>query len=447
MKESDQELLNGYFQSRASDAQINELERRMLADPDLRQRYLQEAMTETSLRSIALQENALPSKYAEEKAAPPKHKKTFTRIVMAGSLAACLAVFFWIGKEEPSVGVILSSEMAGWQSEHSTVDGAEFSPGVYTLQSGVVTLGFHSGVEMVMEGPARIEVVSEMEIIFDYGNASFHVPEQAVGFEVNTRHGKVIDLGTRFSLSMGEGNSGARLSVEEGEIAVHHNRGAVKHLVTMERASMDENSIHMNLDWNKVKGAKISEQPVVLRTNGRERTVVRTGIHGLERTDLLMVKHVETRSHAQFDRRSLLAFDVSEIDFDQVAQARLILNSVPTGIGMGANDMPVVSHFGIYGIPDGEHESWPTTGELWEKAPKPEHGSLVAQFSIRRANLRQTVVLDSPELLAFLKADQSGEAGFIIHCETPGKSMVHGFASSRHREAAGPRLELVMKKP
>ena len=53
MKKTNQELLNLYFQSRASDAEVAELEKRMLADSDLRELYLQEAILETNLNSIA----------------------------------------------------------------------------------------------------------------------------------------------------------------------------------------------------------------------------------------------------------------------------------------------------------------------------------------------------------------------------------------------------------
>ena len=56
MKKTDQELLDCYFQGRASDEEVAELEQRMLADADLRQRYLEEAMCETDLRSLALRE-------------------------------------------------------------------------------------------------------------------------------------------------------------------------------------------------------------------------------------------------------------------------------------------------------------------------------------------------------------------------------------------------------
>ena len=158
--------------------------------------------------------------------------------------------------------------------------------------------------------------------------------------------------------------------------------------------------------------------------------------------DFLMVKNA---APGEVNRRALFSFDTSDIDLGRVTVARLVLNAVPTGLGM-VTDMPKISEFALFGLPDDEREQWPNTGLRWEKAPKVEESKRLASFPLRRAEQRSVVTLDTPELLAFLKADQSGEVGFLIDCETPGSSLVHGFASSQHREAAGPVLELVMKK-
>ena len=122
-----------------------------------------------------------------------------------------------------------------------------------------------------------------------------------------------------------------------------------------------------------------------------------------------------------------------------------MINAVPTGLGM-VTDMPKISEFALFGLPDDEREQWPNTGLRWGNAPKVEESKRLASFPLRRAEQRSVVTLDTPELLAFLKADQSGEISFLIDCETPGSTLVHGFASSQHREATGPVLELVMKK-
>ena len=442
MKKTDQELLDGYFQDRASDEEIIELENRMLADEDLRQRYLHEAMCETDLRSLALREKeVIPMPRAER-----KPRAAMALLVGAAAAVLVLAAIWTLKDIRPaSAGRIISSELAGWQSDQPTIEGAEFGPGTYLLQRGVATLGFHSGAEMVLEGPAKIEVVSEMQVIFDYGNASFNVPESAVGFRVDTRYGNIVDHGTRFSLSLGEEDDEARLAVNEGEVAIHHSGGDVKHLFTSETALFDGEQLHSNNDPTAEGGLSARKKIVALGTGGRETSIIFADPFRKDRLspEFLMVKHVAPRTPV--NRRALLAFDVSGIDLKKIAGARLILNAVPTGLGM-VTDMPKVSEFGLYGLPDDEREQWPDSGMRWADAPKLEESMPLATFPVSRAEQRAVVILDTPELLAFLKADQSGEVGFLIHCETPGATLVHGFASSQHREAAGPVLELVMRE-
>lgn len=445
MNKTDQELLDRYFQSRASDEEIAELEQRMLADADLRQLYLREAMCETDLRSLALREEPVVT-------TPKASRKPWPALILfsAAAVAALIAVAAaWTtirlnDSRAETVGKILSSELAGWQSDQPTMEGAEFGPGTFMLQRGVATIGFHSGAEMVLEGPARIDVVSEMQVIFDYGNASFHVPERAVGFQVDTRYGNIVDHGTRFSLSLGEDDQAARLAVREGEIAIHHAGGEVKHLFTDETARIDARQLQSGNDPAAEGGLDAIEPVVTLSTGGRETSFIFSNQRQAKLSpDFLMVKHVAP--DFPVNRRALLAFDVSGIDLENITGARLILNAVPTGLGL-VTDMPKVSEFGLYGLSDDEREHWPNRGLKWENAPKLEEAVRLATFPLPRAEQRAVVTLDTPELLAFLKADQSGEVGFMIHCETPGATLVHGFASSQHREAAGPVLELVMKE-
>ena len=439
MNQQDRELLDRYFLGQASDAEIGELEERLLADPDLRQRYLHDAMAEADLRSFALREENVVEVARE----PERGKSRLKAMALLGLAAAALVFLIGMLVWPTSVGTIVSSEMAGWQSAQPTVEGASFGPGVYVLQTGVATLAFQSGAEMVMEAPAKIEIVSDMEVIFDYGQASFTVPEQAIGFRVDTRYGSVIDHGTRFSIQLRQHEEEARLAVHEGEIAIHHRGGEVQHLVTDESAQMDELELRQ-LDDPSAEGALESKAPVLaLSSRGRETSIIYSNQRGEKlRPDMLMVKFQQHSNHV--NRRAFLAFDVSQIDLEQIAEARLILNAVPTGMGH-VTDMPKVSEFVLYGIPDDERENWPRDGMRWNDAPKVEEATALATFQMHRARQRGVVSLDTAELLAFLQTDRSGEVSFMIDCKTPGASLVHGFASSLHREAAGPVLELVMK--
>ncbi|MGB0992545.1 MAG: hypothetical protein ACPG32_08755, partial [Akkermansiaceae bacterium] len=61
-----------------------------------------------------------------------------------------------------------------------------------------------------------------------------------------------------------------------------------------------------------------------------------------------------------------------------------------------------------------------------------------------------TVQLQSPELAKFLRADSTGKASFILavdHFVNHDKSRVHAFASSKHPQAGGPSLQVILTKP
>jgi hypothetical protein len=110
--------------------------------------------------------------------------------------------------------------------------------------------------------------------------------------------------------------------------------------------------------------------------------------------------------------------------------------------------MPLMSEMVLYGIPDDEREDWPGEGLLWADAPKPEETIPLVTFYRTRGLQRGLYELSSPELLDFLKSDESGKVSFLIDCKTPGggKQLVWGFAASLHREAPGPMLEVELEK-
>jgi hypothetical protein len=58
-------------------------------------------------------------------------------------------------------------------------------------------------------------------------------------------------------------------------------------------------------------------------------------------------------------------------------------------------------------------------------------------------------MIETQELLTFLRNDTTGTSGFIIVRETYAtgeNSLVHAFASSQHPEISGPSLELILVK-
>ena len=113
MKPEDQELMDRYFQGRASDEEVAELEARMLTHPELRKQYLYEAMAESDLRSFALREDATSTYGSIKPETVPRFWKTVAPLAAAAAIGLIIAGVRVMHDEEPTVGRIASSEQAG----------------------------------------------------------------------------------------------------------------------------------------------------------------------------------------------------------------------------------------------------------------------------------------------------------------------------------------------
>jgi hypothetical protein len=87
------------------------------------------------------------------------------------------------------------------------------------LRNGTLESKFESGVRAVIEAPCILRVLADDRVAVDQGVAWFEVPEEAIGFTVETPELIVVDLGTAF---------GVDSSPEAGDDEVHVTRGAVE---------------------------------------------------------------------------------------------------------------------------------------------------------------------------------------------------------------------------
>ncbi len=96
-------------------------------------------------------------------------------------------------------------------------DGDLLAAGRLRFRSGRATLSMLSGVVLIVEGPADLELVAIDRIFCRQGRLRTRVPEGAEGFVVSGPGSAVMDLGTEFALSV-ESNGKARVVVIEGEV-------------------------------------------------------------------------------------------------------------------------------------------------------------------------------------------------------------------------------------
>lgn len=76
--------------------------------------------------------------------------------------------------------------------------GEPLLPGSLRFESGSIELLFYSGVRSIIEGPAELILMDDLRVFCKQGRWSVNVPPRGKGFEIQTSHLTVRDLGTRF---------------------------------------------------------------------------------------------------------------------------------------------------------------------------------------------------------------------------------------------------------
>ena len=231
-------LLEKYFEGEMKGEEQEDFESLLLESSERREKFWEEGRLRRNLIDVCEQESGSQIEV---------HRSFLKAKIFAVAAAiAILAAFAWVGLSEPpsfepvssgvpskgkiepgvaEFSVAVVKEIVG--ADHDLRRGSVVAPGVYEIEVGDLLLDFYSGARLRISGPARFELVSEMTMNLFKGSLEADVPESASGFTVNLPNGKVVDLGTRFALSLGE-EGNADLIVQEGEVEFHGSEGSTR---------------------------------------------------------------------------------------------------------------------------------------------------------------------------------------------------------------------------
>lgn len=373
----------------------------------------------------------------------PPQKKHWGRLAIAATVLLGLFLFFQY-QQPATVATLVSSEDAAWESVLPTTEGSKLPKGVMTLKTGVSTIRFESGAEVVFGAPAKFEMIGPMECKLLEGAMTVAVPDSARGFTVGTKYGIGVDYGTKFAVRVDRESQFSEFELIEGEIVVRHANSSKE--LRLKNAGEMAVAADDSLEMIEVEEELPEVPPVhsesvhristvradsVLRNNKRNKFI---------HPDLLSVSRTNT---GRWDHRSFFAFDLSGLEIKSVSTALLRLNLVG---GRGEpSGLPRENLFGVYGLTNREKENW-KPGGMWEDSPAQEDGILLGTFDIPRSKESGSFVIQGKALLDFLKEQAGGEVTFILIRETPkllnsGRGITHLFASASHPEAVGPTLE------
>ena len=213
------QLIDRYHLGIASEDEVAELDAELREDSHTRDVFIAAARLETNLYDEAI--NAIP---ADESDGDPVSRRLPLRVIGAVAAMVCLAILVasLVGGRGPKpIATLASSENAAWESELPTTPGAELVPGSLRLISGIATIRFHSGAEVVLEAPSQLVLESPMRGRLLVGAAVIDVPDSAIGFVMETPNGYAVDHGTRFSVVVDKNQQTSSFEVIDGEISVH----------------------------------------------------------------------------------------------------------------------------------------------------------------------------------------------------------------------------------
>jgi hypothetical protein len=175
-----------------------------------------------------------PSTLAREARISP-WRTPFLRSALALAAAACALVAltrFWLPVGTPAgpatVKASLDARWANGNSVTSVSVGEALAPGVRDLETGLLELVTPAGAVLLIEAPARFELVGPLHARLLLGSAVVRMPPGKSGFVMDLPHMRVTDLGTEFGASTAlDGESRVQVfsgSVRADFLATHESR-------------------------------------------------------------------------------------------------------------------------------------------------------------------------------------------------------------------------------
>jgi hypothetical protein len=376
----------------------------------------------------------------------------------AAAAAACVtlaATFFLLPRQRATVATLVQAEHCKWEgSDLPTVANSKLGAGTLALVEGIATLKFKNGATVTIEAPTTLKILDAMHCRLIEGSLTAEVPEPAHGFTIDTADIKVVDLGTRFGLTAGSaGNSQVR--VFEGEVEVGGMAdGEVRRLTEGKGLHVGSGNIPAGQEPSRGKPMQRTDGWTAISTafgHGKDAYSRRGDAHGPTGAHpLLLVKHSDLAASRNNERRAFLTFDVSQIAPGKVAEAQLVLDPEPSGLGFSA--LVPDSRFALYGITDETLEGWDENQARWDSTPAcddngpiPAQTRKLAEFWIPRGGSGDLLTVRGEALAEFIRQDSNGLVSFLLIRET-GESdpsgLVHAFASKEHPTARPPTLRV-----
>jgi hypothetical protein len=190
--------------------------------------FAEKTLLHSRLMDTALWHNIAASAGAGSHAFPTPPRRAWAPYLAAASIVllfvgviSLLVALGGHGAVEPRpvpVATLVDSRDAVWDAgDVPTAVGSQLPGGFLRLKSGTAQIEFFSGAQVTLAGPAEFGLNSPGRGFLKRGRLTAYCPKSARGFTIAAPGLSVIDLGTRFGLSVDE-KGVPRVLVTEGEV-------------------------------------------------------------------------------------------------------------------------------------------------------------------------------------------------------------------------------------
>ena len=127
-----------------------------------------------------------------------------TGVLMFGVVAALVWLHVARPQPEPpkSFATLTRATNCVWGGPTPPQPGDRLAAGALELREGTAEIRLASGVDLLVEAPARMELVDVGNSVLHTGRLVVRVPPTATGYAVDTPKARVVDLGTEFGVDV-----------------------------------------------------------------------------------------------------------------------------------------------------------------------------------------------------------------------------------------------------
>lgn len=462
------DLIQRYISGTITAPETEALEQLLKTDAALRDWYLDALNLDSALEASAESAQtalSLPVPFSQRVLTPAGATSTRWQgwrplaaaaagIVMTG----VAALWAWSAKES-AIAEIVETQGARWESSTlPTEAGSVLGAGRLRLAEGLARLRFARGADVMLEGPAELEVIGAQVCRLHRGSLVAHVPEQARGFSVLTPRATLIDHGTDFGISTDE-TGHANVQVMQGEVELRHASGAPPlRLMTREMAAITPEKLLPVMPLQaepRRPSTPVESEPftteITTRTGRGAAAYVsepRTELN--QSSTLLLLKHC---AESGYGRKVLLRFDLAALpEAASISQAKLTFSLAPSGYGYASHGDD--ARIGVYALTEDAADLWNASALSWDSQPAfdPSAGRVdeskavrVGEFIVPRGVQTGQFSMSSPQLIERLQADPNRLLTLILVRENrieQGGGLVLGIAGNQHPSLPPPTLRV-----